>query len=58
MSEPQEPTPPLEEPLSPKSASGLPTVASTPDDRTMAMLCHLTGAFTGFLVPVAIRIIK
>ena len=31
---------------------------ATPDDRTMAMLCHLLGIFTGFLGPLIIWLIK
>jgi uncharacterized Tic20 family protein len=33
-------------------------VPSTTDDRTMAMLCHLGGMLTGFLVPLIIWLIK
>jgi uncharacterized Tic20 family protein len=31
---------------------------TTSDDRTMGMLCHLLGAFTGFLGPLIIWLIK
>jgi uncharacterized Tic20 family protein len=40
---------PSSEPLAP--------IDSTPDDRTMAMLCHIGGAF-GFLIPLIIWMIK
>jgi uncharacterized Tic20 family protein len=36
----------------------LPSIDSTPDDRTMAMLCHLLGGFGGFIVPLIIWLIK
>jgi uncharacterized protein len=48
MSTMPEPTP-GPEPLAP--------IDSTPDDRTMAMLCHIGGAF-GFIIPLIIWMIK
>jgi uncharacterized protein len=59
MSEPQETTPPQpEEPIVRPSTAGVPSIPSTPDDRTMAMLCHLTGAFFTIFVPLIIWLIK
>ena len=40
---------PSNEPLAP--------IDSTPDDRSMSMLCHIGGAF-GFIVPLIIWLIK
>lgn len=50
-SEPQ-PLPPEATPAAP------PTIESTQDDRTMALLCHLGGIITGFIVPLIIWLIK
>lgn len=36
----------------------LESVDSTPEDRTMAMLCHLLAIFTGFIAPLIIWLIK
>lgn len=35
-----------------------PDVPPTPDEKTMGMLCHLLGLFTGFLGPLIIWMIK
>jgi uncharacterized Tic20 family protein len=48
--EPVEPVEPLQE-VVPS------TIASTPDDRTMAMLCHIGGAF-GFIIPLVVWLVK
>src|SRR6516165_6132874 len=42
----------------PAPKPGVPAIESTPDDRTMAMLCHLIGGLAGFIVPLIIWLIK
>ena len=37
---------------------GMPVIPSSPDDKSMAMLAHLLGIFTGFLGPLIIWLIK
>ena len=55
MSEGLPPQPPPEPPLEPP----LPLqIESTPDDRTMAFVCHLVGGIVGFLVPLIVWLIK
>ena len=39
-------------------AEAPPTIEATDDDRTMGMLCHLLGIFTGFIGPLIIWLIK
>jgi uncharacterized Tic20 family protein len=62
-SDPNPVTPPLPpdvaEVSSAAPAAGVPgSIPSTPDDRTMAMLCHLGGILTAFIVPLIIWLIK
>jgi len=38
--------------------SGPLQIESTPDDRTMALICHIGGGFVGFLVPLIVWLIK
>lgn len=43
----------------PTPGQPLPTeIPSTQDERTMALLCHLGGILTGFIVPLIIWLIK
>jgi uncharacterized Tic20 family protein len=42
----------------PVSSAMPPSIASTQDDRTMAMLAHLGGIVTGFVVPLVIWLMK
>jgi uncharacterized protein len=44
---------------SPPPPEAAPTdVAAKPEDRSMAMLCHLLGIFTGFIGPLIIWLLK
>jgi uncharacterized Tic20 family protein len=45
-------------PPPPGPTPALPIIDSTPDDRTMAMLCHIGGAIGSFLIPLIIWLIK
>jgi len=49
---------PLPESPFPPSVGAADASAITQDDRTMAMLAHLLGIFTGFLGPLVIWLIK
>jgi len=40
------------------ASPGLPAIPSSQDDRSMAMLAHLLGIFTGFLGPLIIWLMK
>jgi uncharacterized protein len=56
MSEGRPPEQPPEPPVAPPA---LPTqIDSTPDDRTMAFICHLVGGILGFLIPLIVWLIK
>src|SRR5262245_57550403 len=45
--------------IEPTPSSNVPAeIPSDKDERTMAMLCHLGGAFLGFLVPLIVWLIK
>jgi uncharacterized Tic20 family protein len=46
------PPPPASEPVSEAPAP------PTPDDRNMAILCHIGGILTGFIIPLIIWLIK
>lgn len=52
MSDPYQP--PAMPPATPPDAPPLPT----PDERSMAMLCHLLGIFTGFVGPLILWLVK
>jgi uncharacterized protein len=56
MSEGRPPEQPPEPPVAPQ---GLPTqIDSTPDDRSMAFICHLVGGILGPLIPLIVWLIK
>ncbi len=46
------------EPIPPSTEPSPVEISSTSDDRTMALLCHIGGIVTGFLVPLIIWLIK
>ena len=63
QTDPAEPTPPADATPPPLDAGQPPTDVppvepARPDSKTMAMLCHLLGIFTGFLGPLIIWLIK
>lgn len=45
-------------PAVPESSGPVPSIPSTSEERTMGMLSHLLGIFTGFLGPLIIWLIK
>jgi len=55
MAEDQVPPPP---PADPVEAAAAPTDEVPKDTRTMGMLCHLLGIFSGFVGPLIIWLIK
>jgi uncharacterized protein len=42
----------------PSPSTTPPSIESTPDDRTMALVCHIGGAVGSFLIPLIIWLIK
>jgi len=60
MSEGRPPDQPPERlPEQPSEQPALPLqIESTPDDRTMAFICHLVGGLLGFLIPLIVWLIK
>jgi hypothetical protein len=42
----------------PQATAGEAAVPSTPDDRTLAMFCHLGGLLTGFILPLVLWLVR
>ena len=55
---PPKPEAPSADSQAPPSQPGVLPTAQNQDDKTMGMLCHLLGAFMGFVGPLVIWLIK